>query len=390
MDMADHHSPQWALKGITYFDHETHRFRVGDLEIDGDRIHAIRSPGTSTVEHAVPAREWVCTPGLVLANAQAGELPIDDRSERWLSEGVTTAAILCATARACIAAASRARLRLVTRLSLNPFARARSQPRQPDAQARAPELRALERLSALVRRNGGRLSIAMHCAAIASAYELVYAQNVAAALRLELSFVLSTDASTARAFRERFYSSETHLLDYMQLLRPGTTILGLSELTHADIAVLTRSGADVPGLNAIALPQRRTRGCGNASSETAGSASCPGLLREVGGYADNADACVDTATTSAASALGDRTCGRIAPGMRADLCLFAPPARHPLGSGSGSEAFIGLFETQRPRAVVVGGALAHGNLDAPLPDMAGFNAEHSRSSARALPLSFST
>ena len=157
MQMADHYSPQWALKETTYFDHETHRFRVGDLEIEGGRIHAVKPPGTSTFEQAVPAREWVCTPGLV--NVLAGAPLIDGAPERLLSAGMTTAGTLYATARECIVAATRTRLRLVTRLILNPFARARSQQRQPDAEARAPEIHALERLNALVRCNGGRFRL---------------------------------------------------------------------------------------------------------------------------------------------------------------------------------------------------------------------------------------
>ncbi len=379
MQMADHYSPQWVLKEITYFDHETHRFLVGDLEIDGERIHAIRSPGTSTFERALQAREWVCTPGLV--NVQAGFGPIEVEPERLLHEGMTTVGTLCATARECIVAATRSRLRLVTRLILNPFARARSQQRRPDAHARAPELRALERVQALVGRHGGRLSIAMHCPSIVSAYELVYAQNVAAALRVTLSLVLSANASSARAFRERFYCSETHLLDYMQLLRPNTTVLGLSQLTRVDIDTLARSGANVPELKA-------SSGHARTSIDTATSAPRVGLLRDIGATYRDADARVDAVTVSAAAALGEQRCGRIAPGMRADLCLFAPAGRHPLGGGS--EAFVQLFDSRRPDAVIVGGQVAHGEMNASIQNIVGTNAERTGPRAQTRPLSLST
>lgn len=383
MQMADHYSPQWALKETTYFDHETHRFRVGDLEIEGGRIHAVKPPGTSTFEQAVPAREWVCTPGLV--NVLAGAPLIDGAPERLLSAGMTTAGTLYATARECIVAATRTRLRLVTRLILNPFARARSQQRQPDAEARAPEIHALERLNALVRCNGGRFSIAMHCPSIVSAYELVYAQNLATALRLNLSFVLSDNARSARAFRERFYSSETHLLSYLQLLRPGTTVLGLSQLTRADIDMLAHSGADVPGLKAISTPQRRTRGHRRAPAGTASAGSRSGLF--CGGCAScrDVDACVDAVTVSAAAALGEPACGRIAPGMRADLCLFAPPGTDPLGGGS--ETFVQLFESRRPDAVIVGGTLALGEWNTPIHDKAGLDVGRTHRREPAPPLS---
>jgi hypothetical protein len=63
---------------------------------------------------------------------------------------------------------------------------------------------------------------------------------------------------------------------------------------------------------------------------------------------------VDAATRAAAAALGERTCGRIESGMRADLCLFRTPPGNVLGAGS--EAFVELFEWGRPDVVLIAGA----------------------------------
>lgn len=384
MRMADSNWRQWALKEITYFDHATHRFVAGDLEIDGERIRAIVPPGESKFERAVQARAWIATPGLVQARSDTPTSAA--QFDRLLRAGTTTAGTRCATGGECIAAINRTRLRLVARLLLNPFSQARSGQRRPDTQARAPEIRAFERIEALVRRQGGRLSLAVHCPCIASAYELVYARNIAAALRLDLGFELSEDERSARAFRERFYCSEVHLLDYLQLLQAGTTVWGPAQLTRGDIDILARSGAAVPGLEAISNRKRRARGRPQISTETDATASAFGARSGAAGA--EADRCVDAVTVSAAAALGERTCGRIARGMRADLCLFAPSPRHPLGGGS--EAFVHLFESRRPDAVIVGGALAHSESNTPVPWISGSSAAPSHRNVHALPLTLST
>lgn len=388
MRMADSNRRQWALKEITYFDHATHRFVAGDLEIDGERIRAIAPPGESKVERAVQAREWIATPGLVQARSDTPTTAA--QFDRLLRAGTTTVGTRCATGGECIVAINRTRLRLVARLLLNPFAQARSGQRRPDSQARAPELRAFECIEALVRRQGGRLSLAVHCPSIASAYELVYARNAAAALRLDLGFELSEDERAARAFRERFYCSEVYLLDYLQLLQPGTTVWGPAQLTRGDIDILARSGAAVPGLEAISNPKRRAHGRSQTSDETDATASAFGARIGVAGAEAEAEAdrCVDAVTVSAAAALGERTCGSIARGMRADLCLFAPSLRPALGGGS--EAFVRLFESRRPDAVIVGGAIAHSESNTPIPWISGSSAAPSHRNVRPVPLTLST
>ena len=384
MRMADSSSQQWALKEITYFDHATHRFVAGDLEIDGERIRAIAPPGESKLDPAVQAREWIATPGLVQARADPPTTAA--QFDRLLRAGTTTVGTRCATGGECIAAINRTRLRLVARLLFNPFAQARSRQQRPDTEVRAPEIRAFQRIEALVRRNGGRLSLAVHCPSIASAYELVYARNAAAALRLDLGFELSEDERSARAFRERFYCSEVHLLDYLQLLQPGTTVWAPAQLTRSDVDILVRSGAAVPELEAISNPKRRARERSQTSAEITAAASAFGARIGVAGA--EADRCVDAVTVSAAAALGERTCGRIAPGMRADLCLFAPSLRHPLGGGS--EAFVRLFESRGPDAVIVGGALAHGESNTAIRSISGSSTARSHRNAQALPLTLST
>ena len=50
MRIADRDSRPWVIRQTTYFDHGTHRFAVGDIEIAGERIAAIKPAGTSALE----------------------------------------------------------------------------------------------------------------------------------------------------------------------------------------------------------------------------------------------------------------------------------------------------------------------------------------------------
>lgn len=383
MRTTDQSSPQWVIKEVTYFDHAAHRFVMGDIEIDGERIGAIAPPGRSGCERAIDARGCVCTPGLV--KAQTDSRLIADESESLLREGVTTAGTLCASASECTVAASRSSLHVVARLMVNALARVRSEARHPDAGVRAAELRALARIEAVLRGSGARLALAVHCPSIASAYELLYAQNIAAALSLELGFELSDDDESARAFRERFYRSETHLLAFLQLLRPGVSVWGRSQLTRSDVETLVQFGADVIGLNAASILERRTPGGCRACVRTCASGTRLAALAGISAVHADADMCVDAATVAAAAALGERTCGRIAPGMRADLCLFSSLGRHLIGLGS--EAFVELFERGRPDSVIVAGATTFGAplaLHAPLRRASEQAAKHATTSPLAL------
>lgn len=348
-------SVRWALKRVTYFDHLTHRFVAGDIEIDSERIGAVLPPGASTLEPAIDARDYLCTPGLVRVHADRST--IEREAGRWLQAGITTAGTLCDTATQCIAAARQAPQRLVTRLTLNEFAHARSRDCRPRTHARASELHALERIDALVRRNGARLALAMRCAPIASAFDLVYARNVASEAKLALGYELSESALSAQAFRERFFISETQLLDFLQLLHPGAVVWAGSQLSARDVDLLIRSGVNVAGRGAGFMTTRRTPPRFNAPLEPARPAARICALLGMQATDGNADAYVDTATVRAAIALGESWCGRIAPDMYADLCLFQAPRRPP--SGSGSEAFIDLFESSEPAAVVMAGSFVH-------------------------------
>jgi cytosine/adenosine deaminase-related metal-dependent hydrolase len=240
---------------------------------------------------------------------------------------------------------------------LNEFAHARSRDCRPRTHARASELHALERIDALVRRNGARLALAIRCAPIASAFDLVYARNVASEARLALGFELSESAPSAQAFRERFYTSEIQLLDFLQLLHPGSIVWAGPQLSARDIDLLIRSGVNVAVRGAGSMTTRRRPAPFNAALESAPPPARICALLDIQATGGNANACVDAATVRAAGALGESRCGRIAPDMYADLCLFQVPRRPPLGAGS--EAFIGLFESGQPAAVVMAGAFVH-------------------------------
>jgi cytosine/adenosine deaminase-related metal-dependent hydrolase len=322
MRAAGEDSLKWALEGATYFDHETHRFVIGDIEIDGEQVAAIKPSGASTLGHGIDARRYVCTPGLV-------GVPIDGQTraiepDRLIQRGITTAALFFPCASECIRAIRRTRARLYAHLLLNPFSRARAAQSEVDPRVYAPELRVFERVAAQMARHGGRLLPAIDCACVSSAHELLFAQDFADALGLKLNLVLSDNAQAARAFRERFYCTEMQLLAFLRLLQPQAVVWGLSQLARPDLRILRESGA-----TAVGLPQTKP------------------------------EARVDAATIAAATALGDPTCGRIAPGMRADLCLFSTADRSL--QGSGSESFIRLFEASTPDAVIIAGKFVGGD-----------------------------
>jgi cytosine/adenosine deaminase-related metal-dependent hydrolase len=336
MRAAGQDSQKWAIKGGTYFDHDTHRFIVGDIEIDGERISAIKPCGTSTLARALDARRYVCTPGLVGG-------PIDPRRrdiepDRLIQCGVTTAALFFAAASACIRATQRTRARLYIHLLLNEFSRARAAQCATHARLGVHEIRVFERVAAQISQHGGHLLPAIDCASVLSAHELLYAQAFAAMLRKKLVFVLSDSTQAAQAFRERFYCTETQLLAFLNLLRPDTAVWRGSQLSRRDRAILRDSGAQAIGLP-TAIP----------------------------------DAHVDAATVLPAAALDDPTCGRIAPGMRADLCFFSTADLALQGSGSAS--FLRLFESGSPDAVLIAGQFvgddlieaAHPSGDLPAP-----------------------
>jgi cytosine/adenosine deaminase-related metal-dependent hydrolase len=321
-------SLRWAIKGATYFDHDTHRFIAGDLEIDGAHISAIKPAGTSTLARALDAQRHVCTPGLV--GAPLAPLALDVETDRLIERGVTTAALFLGAASECVRAMRRTQARLYFHLLLNELSRARTPQRATCARPCFHEIRIFQRLAAQVARHGGRLLPAIDCAGVLSAHELIYARRFAAALGLKLAFVLSDSVEAARAFRERFYCTEVQLLAFLQVLRPDSVVWGLAQLTRDDRRILRESGA-----RAVGLPHTA------------------------------ADADVDAITVLPAAALDDPTCGRIAPGMRADLCLFstvdlAPPS-------SGSESFLRLFEAHSPDAVLIAGKLVGGSLGATAP-----------------------
>ncbi|MGN6317954.1 amidohydrolase family protein [Trinickia sp.] len=397
MRIAGQHCPRWVIAGAIYFNHEAHRFIAADIEIEGDRIAAIKAAGSSRVARTMDARGCVCTPGLIRAGTgQPAPRRLDDH---LLRAGITTLGYVCATARECIRAAHATRGRIVAGLTLNAFSSERNAQRHADARESVHELRIFERIAAHVASAGAHLTPAVRCAAIRSAHELVYAHRFAAALGRKLAIALSDSPSAAQAFRERFFCSEMELLAYLHLLGPEVTVWGLSQLTRRDVDILRASGAAAFGAGGQLPSTRRQRAPGASEPHATrlcafgsglaviGGSNCaggfgpsPGLSAPRGAErVSAADARVDALTVCAAAALGDPTCGRIAPGMRADLCLFSGAAT--AVRSLGSEAFLRLFARGEPEAVVVGGVLVAGAARASVDETA---VSPRRSDSRAL------
>ncbi len=368
MHIGDEKSPPWVIESATYFDHRTHRFTVGDIEIDGEWIASIEPPGASRVPHVLDGRDRVVTPGLMRAHAEP--LRFERDADRLLQAGVTTAALVCATASACVLAANRMPQRLCAALLLNAFSRARTLQQGANSDVPSQEVRVFERIAAQLRNNGTHLLPAVQCASILSAQELVYAQNFAAALGRKLAVVLSDSPQAAQAFRERFYCSEMQLLAFLQLPPSETTVWGLSQLTRRDVDLLRGWGADaLPAMAPWADARRHGQlppslPCRYDCRANGGSQPDPLLATTAGlrgvGPRMAADVQVDAWTASAAAALGDPRSGRIAPGMRADLCVFSSGGAAPCLRGLGSEAFLQLLQFRKPDVVLVGGRVVHG------------------------------
>jgi cytosine/adenosine deaminase-related metal-dependent hydrolase len=360
MRTLEHISPEWAIKNVTFFDHDTHSFVEGDIEIDGQRIAAIRTAGSSAIRYAIDGRDHVCTPGLVLAQtnwpATHGE-PHD-----LLRRGVTTVAATCRTASECILAASQSKVRLVIHWLLDANRHAREGQLGLDER----ELHMFARIADCVGSNSALILPALHCASVVSAAELVYAQQFASALKRRLVLVLSESNEAAQAFRERFFCSETQLLAFMRLLEPNVTVIPGQSLSDRDTETLLNSGVRIVGRGAgwpRPLAYRRVRSIG-ASPCIDGFSSCcddarsmaqvPAPTVSANVRCENADAVVDALTVGAGADVGETDCGRIAAGMRADLCMFRSTGTNL--QGLGSQAFLKLIRDSEPDCVMIGGS----------------------------------
>jgi cytosine/adenosine deaminase-related metal-dependent hydrolase len=328
--MLGQFSQEWVIRNVTFFDHDTHSFVAGDIEVDGPEIVAIRPPGSSTLQHGADGRGHVCLPGLVVTQAEL--LAIHGDPDRLLRAGTTTVGTICRTASECILAASQTKVRLVAHVLLNAGDRAR----EGCSGIHERGVEVFDRVADFVSSNKVRVLPAVYCASVVSAAELVRAQHFASSQRRRLGLVLADGRDDAQAFRERFYCSETQLLTFLRLLDPGTTVFPGTQLSDRDADTLVRSEVRVAGGYAVA--QRRA-----SRQRTWG--------------AIDADRAVDAITVAAGADLGQTDCGRISTGMRADLCLFRSPERSLRGGGSA--AFLELLKEQRPDFVITSGRVAY-------------------------------
>ena len=349
----------WAIRQTQCFDSTTHRFVRRDIEIAGARIRAVLPAGASSLAEGLDGERYLCTPGVVgMAAAGAAPPPF-----------VTTMGWQCA------------RLRDV-----------------PPARAGGPRAvallkfdgRQLEEVNSLLEwsgaSGGGRFDgggahpvkvlPVLASASLLSATELMEAAKFARAIGTRIGIALCADADEAREFRSRFYCSESALISYLLPQEPHVTVFGAARIDAREAQAFART------LCAVALGEPDAEHLGrrwrqhaplftqrraalfagangingtNGANGTNGTNGTNGRLAPNAG-AEQPDYYADALTRHAAAALGLPDVGTLAPGMRADLCLFERDGADERG---GSATFLSLLASRAPAATLVDGRRRH-------------------------------
>lgn len=352
----------WAIRQTQCFDSATHRFLRRDIEIAGARIRAILPAGASPLANGMDGERYLCTPGAV-GTATAGAAP---------PPFVTTMGWHC------------------TRLNDLPRARAGG----PRAVALLKfDGRQLEDVNSLLEwssasacdrldgaaSNPAKVLPVLASAGLMSATELVEAAKFARTIGTRIGIALCTDADEVREFRSRFYCSESALISYLLPHEPHVTVFGAARIDAREAQVFARTLCSVAlgqpdaerlvsrwHRHAPLFTQRRaalfagangTTGV-NGMNGTNGPSSICGAGQWLAAHASPAqfDYYADALTRHAAAALGLPDVGALAPGMRADLCLFERESMHERGD---SATFLALLATRTPAVTLVEGRPMH-------------------------------
>lgn len=349
------HPAEWVIRDAEYFDPESHEFRKADIEIAGAYISDIKSAGTSGLADGVSAAGYVCTPAVI-------HPWVDPRTACLIGgsiagNGVTGLGTICENISDCLLVMSTLRGMPVT-----VHVRLGDRGRSDLATGFAPDNGVLQRIARRGSLSGITFRPLIDCSQVTSAQELVDAAAVATRLGAGLGVALGGAYEEARDFRERFYCSEIELLSFLGLLDATACLFVSTPLGRRDLDLVEKSGASLVcpyGLRGGSRGARVRRArmaleCGLGPSPYIGLCAprWPEALDQDGGDAE-ANQLVDGMTMNAARALGMTDRGTIAPGMRADICLFSwRPAHIP---HSGSRGFLQLHASQRPDAVLFQG-----------------------------------
>ncbi|AGK47128.1 hypothetical protein BTI_1812 [Burkholderia thailandensis MSMB121] len=351
----------WVISDTMRFDSAGCAFERCDIEIAGGRIAAIVPAGSSALADGIDGASLICTPGVVDIAPPDGRIHPSWAAVAEPPACVTTMARHCTGDAPLEAGAAAAAMRRVALLRVDD-----RRPEQADAWpgwmpaapatsaapagAAAPDVPSL--VTALPVIASGDL---------ASAAEIVAWAHRAKCAGTRIGIQFSAHSDVAHEFRARFCCSEAALIAYLMADDKRVTVFGAAPLDGRDIAALARTrshavidacrdGERVRGRSAYAPLLEK----GRAALRFRGGAALHRLMRETErASAALLDRCALALTRSAAAALGLDDVGAIAPGMKADLCLFERQAGDDLRGGGAT--LLSLLATRAPRAVLVDG-----------------------------------
>jgi cytosine/adenosine deaminase-related metal-dependent hydrolase len=365
IDTLASRNAQWAIVDTLYFDSATHAFHRADLEIDGSRIARILAPKSSRRTDSCAGHDLVCIPGLIDPDTGMAAGDWREQSMQLARCGITTAGTFCADAGGQDAGEAQG----IRRVLYVELGEARGTP------CAGLDVHALREFEARIENETSDMRVLLPAIVPAQTWSAATLCAVAALAERharQLCVRLTNTKAVADHYRETRYFTEIGLLSYLSLLGARTTVFELSQLSRRDAGILRGASASLVCAGTALSETASEPHWANLSldNRSVGLAVAQDALADLNRYASlligsmtfmhrsesvtaSCDALVDALTCAAAGALGLRDIGAIAPGMKADLCLFERPAD--FHSGGDSLHLIKLLVSRRPRHVLVDG-----------------------------------
>lgn len=343
----------WVVRQTLCFDSASHAFRHCDIEISGSRISALLPAGLSTLTDGADGSRFVCTPGLVGMETAPSHRA---SASPPIRPSCMTAVGIHGEAMRSLANSERAgpiRTVALPRFGGHYLEQVNgfldwflSASRGRFGDESDPPLTVMPVLSS---------------AGLLSASEVVEFAKFAKTMGTRIGVQLSSTPDEAVEFRSRFYCSESALIGYLLAHEPNVTVFGASRMDRREALLLARmqcvaslgesSGvgdADVWRTYAPLFMQ------GRAALHVHGGEAQP-LLSKVTSHApaSRLDRYADALTRCAALALGLSDVGALAPGMKADMCVFERDGEDDYRAGSAT--LLSLLGRRRPAFVVIDG-----------------------------------
>jgi hypothetical protein len=336
---------QWVLSNALYFDSSAHRFVRGDVEIDGVHISRVLAPRASARRHRFDAGDLVCAPGLIDADAAVGPGEWLARSGDLMKRGITTAGSFQRGAPEHGALTDRGGVRRLLYVELGETGEGEIDTTFFNAFDASHERCTL--LPAVVP------------AHIWSAGSLLAIAAAAERMNKPLCVRLCATHDDEREYLQTRFFTEIGLLSYLSILRGNVTLFGPADVSRKDGAFIAETRVSLvcgPSLLRASFVEHRSWAhwlSGRALAASIDARACDALPSHAEAMMPSAsDAWIDSLTLGAARALGLRDVGAIAPGMRADFCLYERPDAW---QGEGSAAFANLLARAVPRHVFIDG-----------------------------------